>query len=49
LRHFPCAHKEQARQRYDEAIPWMQQHAPNDPRMHSFRDEAEKLMGLKKN
>jgi len=49
MAYWQCADKEQARQRYDEAIRWMQQHAPNDPRLHSFRDEAEKLMGLKTN
>jgi uncharacterized protein HemY len=48
MAYWQCADKEQARQRYDEAIHWMQQHAPNDPRLHSFRDEAAKLMGLKK-
>jgi len=48
MAYWQCADKEQARQRYDEAIQWMQQHAPNDPRLHSFRDEAAKLMGPKK-
>jgi tetratricopeptide (TPR) repeat protein len=40
--------KKLAHQRYDEALQWMQQHAPNNPRVRSCRDEAATLMGLKK-
>jgi serine/threonine protein kinase/uncharacterized protein HemY len=39
--------KKRARQRYVEAIRWMQQHAPGDAWVGSFRAEAAKLMGLK--
>jgi serine/threonine protein kinase/tetratricopeptide (TPR) repeat protein len=47
MAYWQCADKARARQRYDEAVQWMQHQKPNDARIHSFRDEAAKLMGLK--
>jgi serine/threonine protein kinase/uncharacterized protein HemY len=39
--------KKLAQERYDEALEWMKQNAPA-PWVHSSRDEAAQLMGLKK-
>ena len=36
--------KEQARQWYERAATWMDEHAPEDKDLIRFRNEAEKLL-----
>ena len=39
--------KDQARKRFDEAVLWMEQHAPQDEELRRFRTEAEELLGIR--
>ena len=43
---WQLGNKEKARQWYDEATAWMNQHQPHNAELIRFRDEAEKLMQI---
>jgi uncharacterized protein HemY len=46
LAHGRLGDKAQARQWYDQALRWMQQHKPADEELRRFRPEAAALLGL---
>ena len=48
LAHGKLDQKKEARQWYDRAVQWMDQHQPKNEELHRFRTEAEELLGIKK-
>jgi WD40 repeat protein/serine/threonine protein kinase/Flp pilus assembly protein TadD len=47
MAHWRLGDKEQARQWYDKAVPWMEKNKPQDDELRRFRAEAEALLGIK--
>jgi serine/threonine-protein kinase len=48
MAHAQLGDKEKAKQHYQQALQWMQDHEPNDPELLQFRAEARELLGVKK-
>jgi tetratricopeptide (TPR) repeat protein len=46
MAHWQLGEKEQARKWYDQAVQWMQKHAPQDADLKHFRAEAATLLGV---
>jgi tetratricopeptide (TPR) repeat protein/serine/threonine protein kinase len=44
MAHWQLGNKDQARRRYDQAVRWMDRHAPNDEELRHFRTEAAALL-----
>jgi serine/threonine protein kinase/Tfp pilus assembly protein PilF len=44
--HWQLGEPELAQQRYQQAVAWMQQHAPRDAELRRFRAEAEQLLRI---
>jgi uncharacterized protein HemY len=47
MAHWQLGEKEQARQDFDKAVRWMDQHRPRDEDLRYFRTEAAELLGVK--
>jgi tetratricopeptide (TPR) repeat protein len=48
MAHEQLGEQEKARQCYQQAVQWMQDHQPKNPELLRFRAEAEELLGVKK-
>jgi eukaryotic-like serine/threonine-protein kinase len=48
MANWQLGNKEAARQRYDQAVQWMEKHQPKNEELRRFRDEAAELLGLQK-
>jgi eukaryotic-like serine/threonine-protein kinase len=48
MANWQLGNKDAARQRYDQAVTWMEKHQPENEELHRFRDEAAGLLGIKK-
>jgi serine/threonine protein kinase/predicted Zn-dependent protease len=46
MQHWKAGHASDARNYYDRAVVWMDQHGPNDPQLKLFRREAEELLDV---
>jgi protein O-mannosyl-transferase len=46
MAHKQMGHDREARKCYDDAIDWMEKHAPRDEELQRFRNEAEQLLGI---
>jgi serine/threonine protein kinase/tetratricopeptide (TPR) repeat protein len=46
MTHWQMDHKDKARERYGDAVTWMDKHPVRDPQLERFRAEAAQLLGL---
>ncbi len=47
MAHWQTGEKEKARQRFDQAVQWMEKNAPRNEELRRFRAEAAELLGVK--
>jgi dipeptidyl aminopeptidase/acylaminoacyl peptidase len=47
MAHWQLGEKERARQRFDQAVQWMEKNQPQNEELRRFRAEAEQLLGTK--
>ena len=45
MAHWQLGDHDRARDSYIQADKWMQQHKPDDPELHRFREETKELLG----
>jgi tetratricopeptide (TPR) repeat protein len=49
MSHWRLGEKDEARKWFDRAVQWMENHHPKNEEIRRFRQEAEELLGIKKN
>jgi tetratricopeptide (TPR) repeat protein len=47
MAHQKLGHENQARRWYQQAVEWMEKHAPQDEELRHFRPEAEEVLGIR--
>ena len=47
MAHWQVGEKDKARQRYDEAVQWMEKNQPKNDELRRFQAEAAELLGIK--